>query len=70
METERTQQLGLYVTPQEMQMARTLAKNAGMTKSAYIRFIIRQLYMYGQVTVDDKERSNENGNVRTNQECE
>lgn len=56
---ERDKQLGVPVTAQEMEMVKVLARREGMTMSAYVRYIVRQLYMNGIAIANRKEQNNE-----------
>ena len=60
MEKDRMHTLGVPMSSKEMEMVKDLAKEQGMTKSAYIRYIIKCLYFNGFAENWKGER---NGNV-------
>ena len=61
MKVEREQTFGMKVDHEEMQMLEELARMHGMTKSAFVRMVVKQLAMNGIFTVQKGWR--ENGNV-------
>ena len=48
----REETFGMKMDHTEMMMLEELSRKQGMTKSAYVRYVIMQLAMYGHVAVD------------------
>ena len=52
MKVKRDKALGVPMDEQEMQMLEELARREGMTKSAFIRYIVKRLAVEGYVTTN------------------
>ena len=54
---DRNKQFGVTMDDKEMQLLEDMARNQGMTKSAFFRFILNQLAVNGVATVDGNWRA-------------
>lgn len=52
MKVKREKSLGVPMDEQEMMMLEELARKEGMTKSAFIRYIVKRLALEGYVSMN------------------